>query len=94
MFSVSSNFQTAYAQYVKLIALFIFAIVHVMYMIPFLHTFAALASSIDTTDVTSNIESLHFRYFVETLADVSNLIYLESVQNLIRLKSLRKICKE
>lgn len=66
-----SNFQIAYAQYMKLVALFVFAVVHVMYMIPFLRTFAAVASSVDITDVTPSIGSLHLRHFVETLADVS-----------------------
>lgn len=77
MFRAFSNFQTAYAQYMKLVALFVFAVVHVMYMIPFLNTFAAVASNVDMTDATSNIGSFHLRHFVETLADVSYLCLLK-----------------
>ncbi|CAG9534969.1 unnamed protein product [Cercopithifilaria johnstoni] len=76
LFRLVLQSQTAYAQYVKLVALFAFAVVHVMYMIPFLHTFAAVASSVDMTDVTPSIESLHLRHFVETLADYKKNMWM------------------
>uniref|UniRef100_A0A0R3RGF1 G_PROTEIN_RECEP_F1_2 domain-containing protein n=1 Tax=Elaeophora elaphi TaxID=1147741 RepID=A0A0R3RGF1_9BILA len=68
--------QTAYAQYVKLIALFVFAVVHVVYMIPFLNTFAAVASNVDVTDATPSIGSFHLRHFVETLVDYKKNMWM------------------
>ncbi|EJW82588.1 hypothetical protein WUBG_06501 [Wuchereria bancrofti] len=76
LFHLLLQSQTAYAQYVKLIALFIFAVTHVIYMVPFLSTFAAVASNIDVTDVTPNTESFHFQHFVETLADYKKNMWM------------------
>ncbi|VBB26086.1 unnamed protein product [Acanthocheilonema viteae] len=76
LFRLVLQSQTAYAQYVKLIALFVFAVVHVVYMIPFLHAFAAVASGMDMTDVTPSIGSFHLRHFVETLADYKKNMWM------------------
>ncbi|VDK71717.1 unnamed protein product [Litomosoides sigmodontis] len=76
LFRLVLQSQTAYAQYMKLVALFIFAVVHVIYMIPFLHTFAAVASSVDISDVTPNIGSLHLQHFIETLADYKKNMWM------------------
>ncbi|VDO20599.1 unnamed protein product [Brugia timori] len=73
LFRLLLQSQTAYAQYVKLITLFIFAVIHVIYMVPFLSIFAAVASNID---VTSNTESFHFRHFVETLTDYNENMWI------------------
>lgn len=77
MCRLSSNFQTAYAQYVKLVALFVFSVVHVVYMIPFLNTFTAVAFNAEMVDMTPNTVSIHFRHFVDTLVDVSNFCLLK-----------------
>uniref|UniRef100_A0A915PSR8 ABC transmembrane type-1 domain-containing protein n=1 Tax=Setaria digitata TaxID=48799 RepID=A0A915PSR8_9BILA len=76
LFCLVLQSQTAYAQYMKLITLFVFAVVHAMYMIPFLNTFAAVASNVDVTDVISNNALLHLRHFVETLADYKKNMWM------------------
>ncbi|EFO23239.2 hypothetical protein LOAG_05247 [Loa loa] len=76
LFRLVLQSQTAYAQYVKLLTLFVFAVVHVMYMIPFLNTFAVVTSNVDMTDVTPNTGSFHFRHFVEILADYKKNMWM------------------
>lgn len=68
--------QTAYAQYVKLIALFIFAVVHVVYMIPFLNTFTAVAFNAEMADMTPSTVSIHLRHFVDTLVDYKRNMWM------------------
>ncbi|OZC04948.1 hypothetical protein X798_08066 [Onchocerca flexuosa] len=76
LFRLVLQSQTAYAQYMKLVALFVFAVVHIMYMIPFLNTFAAVVCSVDMTDVMLNVESYHLRHFIETLIDYKKNMWM------------------
>ncbi|MCP9262035.1 hypothetical protein DINM_005332 [Dirofilaria immitis] len=76
LFRLVLQSQTAYAQYLKLVALFVFAVVHVMYMIPFLNTFAAVVSSVDVTGMMPNTGSFHLRHFVEILIDYKKNMWM------------------
>ncbi|VDM51404.1 unnamed protein product [Toxocara canis] len=64
--------QWAYAQYLKLTALFVIAISHVLYMSSFLNVFSALMDYADGLDAkVTAFQSYPLRHQIELLADVS-----------------------
>lgn len=71
----------------KLVTLFVIAVVHAVYMIPFLDTFTALASHVDTADLVDGTGSFHLRHLVETLSDVSDLTNPLRIPPSVRLSS-------
>ncbi|VDN01558.1 unnamed protein product [Thelazia callipaeda] len=75
LFRLVLQFQTAYAQYVKLLTLFMIAVIHAVYMIPFLNIFAAIAAN-DVTDVTTNSASYRLRHLIETLTDYKKNMWM------------------
>uniref|UniRef100_A0A183DM14 Aa_trans domain-containing protein n=1 Tax=Gongylonema pulchrum TaxID=637853 RepID=A0A183DM14_9BILA len=56
--------------------LFTIAIIHVLYLIPFLDTFAALASHADVSGALADDKTFRVRHLIDTLADYKKNMWI------------------